>query len=532
MSLHTDGCGNRGLMWQCGNRNLSEIPEHIPLKYKGEFVTLDLSKNQFTRITMETFHNIDPRVRSRITSISLRNNPIRYIGNFSFQCLWRLCELDLSTCHLQRTSFEINSFGNSLLNQLKILRLHNNSFRGNGYPDTAISKAKLLENLTLDVFGGFTFSSYFQNLTKLKKIEFITGNSKFHLTNSTFRGLIKSPIVNLEMIFKFRVYSDVSDDIFCSFPFLKAVHIEFGGMCDLNVVLKSLKCLQHRTMDRIVAYNNNPMIAKNAVYLDNENCKYLFNICSRRVELIKNRIVGIYDNLLSTVMGQCMEYFDVSSNRIRVINPWYMLDFLTRYPNLQVFNFSSNADQCNCESPGYSHRPTLAALRMIDCENDKFSQIASNMFVSNVSGKTYLKKRGLMAFKISEKIRVLHFSKNYLNRLTYPLPFDISLNAMNLKELYVVRTNFPCKYMAPIQTPFLEILDISNNDCSEMKMRILMFAKKLRIFVASNIKLSFAGSLKYGKLFRGVMSLCKVDLSRNSLIYLPPAMFKDQENLY
>lgn len=52
MSMHTDGCGNRGLLWQCGNRNLSEIPEHIPLKYKGEFVTLDLSENQFTRITI------------------------------------------------------------------------------------------------------------------------------------------------------------------------------------------------------------------------------------------------------------------------------------------------------------------------------------------------------------------------------------------------------------------------------------------------------------------------------------------------
>lgn len=77
---------------------------------------------------------------------------------------------------------------------------------------------------------------------KLKKIEFIIGNFKFYLMNFIFCGLIKFFIVNLEMIFKFRVYSDVSDDIFCLFLFLKVVYIEFGGMCDLNVVLKFLKC--------------------------------------------------------------------------------------------------------------------------------------------------------------------------------------------------------------------------------------------------------------------------------------------------
>lgn len=145
---------------------------------------------------------------------------------------------------------------------------------------------------------------------------------------------------------------------------------------------------------------------------------------------------------------------------------------------------------------------------MIDSDNiDRFSQIALNMFVSNISSKTHFKKKGFVTIKISEKIRVLQFSKNYLSPLRYPLPFDEALNATNLKELYVVHTNFPCKYVAPIQAPFLEIINISNNDCSEIKMRISVFALQLRNFLASNTNLSFVGSLKYGTLFRGVKNL-------------------------
>lgn len=123
---------------------------------------------------------------------------------------------------------------------------------------------------------------------------------------------------------------------------------------------------------------------------------------------------------------------------------------------------------------------------------------------------------------------MLQLSKNYLN--PYTLPLDLAFNAKNLRELYLVHTNLPLKYVAPFQAPSLEIIDISYNDCSEMKMQLFMFALKLWIFLASNTNLSFDGSFKYGTLFRGVKNLCKVDLSRNSLTYLPPIMFEDQKN--
>lgn len=228
-------------MWQCGHRNLFVIPhgQHIPPEYTNTSLTLDLSGNRFTTLSMETFNTIGPLLRQRIASLSLRSNPIQSIGNFSFQALRNLCELDLSSCRLHTESFEINSLAD--LNRLKILCLHSNSFHVRGYPDVAISMARTIENLTIDVFDGFKFGSSFQNLTNLRIIEFFTGNSKFHLTNSTFRGLIKSPITNLDLKFRNMVYSDVSDDIFCSFPFVRGVHIEFGGMCSIKFVEVSSK---------------------------------------------------------------------------------------------------------------------------------------------------------------------------------------------------------------------------------------------------------------------------------------------------
>lgn len=287
-------------------------------------------------------------------------------------------------------------------------------------------------------------------------------------------------------------------------------------------------------MDRIVAYENKPNIVTKAVFLNNENCKYLFNICSKRVELSENRIAGISDNPLVTLMGQCMEYFDISSNRIEFINPWYMVDLVTRYPNLQVINISSNEDHCNCETSWVRNHPQNSALMTNNEEINEFpfNGFVSNMFFTNISTMIHFKKRGVITFKISETITVLQLSKNYLHPLNALPRFNLrlSINAKNLKELHLVHTTLSCETLAPIEAPSLEIIDISNNDCSIIKRNIFIFALKLRIFWASNSNLRFASSFEHGTLFRGLKELRKVDVSRNSITYLPPTMFEDQEN--
>lgn len=173
-----------------------------------------------------------------------------------------------------------------------------------------------------------------------------------------------------------------------------------------------------------------------------------------------------------------------------------MTDFLTRYPNLQVFNYSSNHDNSNCEASWHIPYQQVAASRMIDING--FSQNASNIFVSNISRKPHLKKRGVITLKISEKLLVLQFSKNHVKFFTFPFLFDVAIIAKNLKELYLKHINLPFRYMAPIQAPSLEIIDISYNDCREIKANFLMFTLKLRILLASNTNLSYAGIFKNG----------------------------------
>ncbi|XP_078341103.1 toll-like receptor 4 [Crassostrea virginica] len=525
-SPYTDGCGNHGWLWNCSHRSLTKIPQDIPIKYKDYFLSLDLSWNKFREISISTFQNVQPYLSSHITGLNLHGNDLTSIGNFSFQSLNRLCELDLSKCSLSKTELTRQAFVN--LPYLKILRLHFNYFQAKGYPDVSLSKIFTLETLTIDVFDGFHFSSLFRNLTRLKNIKFFTGKSRFHLMNFTFSGLSQSPISYLDLNFRYSVYCDVSEDIFCSFPVLKGVNISFGGLCDFNTVLRSLKCLQNRSMEYIGAHGNIPRFVTSPVFLTWENCQYLNQICSKKVDLSNNRIAGIMYSPLKTVMGKCMEYFDISRNRIEFINATYLMNFLTGYPNLHVLNSSFNNDYGNdfmssvsgnlCKSNGLN----IFFNRSLIYENQ-------TKFNYRSSFQKYLENNPLLTIIFSKKLKVLDFSKNHFLPLGPSFRFNISLSATSLAELYFVHNNLPCQYMSSFQMSSLKILDISRNRCNEMNSRLLKFTLNLRTFSASGSELNFTGRLSEGTIFRELKKLEEVDLSSNDIYVLPPTTFVDQK---
>nr|XP_022300603.1 toll-like receptor 1 [Crassostrea virginica] len=465
-SPYTDGCGNHGWLWNCSHRSLTKIPQVIPIKYKDYFLSLDLSWNNFREISISTFQNIQPNFSSHITGLNLQGNYITSIGNFSFQSLNRLCELDLSNCSLSKTELTTQAFVN--LPYLKILRLHYNYFQAKGYPDVSLSKIFTLENLTIDVFDGFRFSSLFRDLKRLKNITFFTGKSRFYLRNFTFSGLSQSPISYLDLNFRFSVYCDVSEDIFCSFPVLKGVNIDFGGLCNFYSVLHSLKCLQNRSMEYIAAYENIPRIITKAVYLTKKNCQYLNKICCKRVNIRRNRIAKVLYNPLETVMGQCIEYLDISGNLIGHLE-------------------------------------------------------------AKSSSEKKIKENPIISILLSKKFKVFDYSKNYIHRAPPSFPFKVSIFATNLTELYLMYNNLPCQNMTSLQLPALEILDISRNFCNEMSSRLLEFTLNLKRFSASGSELNFTGSLSDGTIFRGLKKLEEVDLSSNGIYVLPLTTFEDQK---
>lgn len=67
------------------------------------------------------------------------------------------------------------------------------------------------------------------------------------------------------------VNCDVPEDLFCSFPYLnEKMRIDFGGKCNVHTALKSLKCLQNRTIQHLDMQGNKENLAIDLINLDNE----------------------------------------------------------------------------------------------------------------------------------------------------------------------------------------------------------------------------------------------------------------------
>lgn len=215
ISKYIDDCGNKGLLWNCSGLNISKLPTTIPEVLNNRTVTLDLSFNQFSSMTGDTFRQI--AANANVTSVLLHHNKLTEIQNLTFQNLSSLCSLDLSYGHLEKNKIDANAF--SYLQKLQILRIHQNNFQSLGYPDLQLSKLHSLKQLKIDTFSGFAFTKPFQNLTSLSQLEFNNVND-FKLTNTSFQGLKLSPIHSINMDFSDHVFCDIPEDLFCSFPYL------------------------------------------------------------------------------------------------------------------------------------------------------------------------------------------------------------------------------------------------------------------------------------------------------------------------
>lgn len=60
--------------------------------------------------------------------------------------------------------------------------------------------------------------------------------------NFMFIGFFELLIVYFNMNFNFKVFCNISEEIFCFFFFFKGVVVDFGGFCDLILVLRFFKC--------------------------------------------------------------------------------------------------------------------------------------------------------------------------------------------------------------------------------------------------------------------------------------------------
>jgi hypothetical protein len=274
---YTDECGNVGLLWNCSGLGVSRLPSGIPAVSRD--LAIDLSQNGFRVISNESFSKITLQFSYRVKALYLRNNRLQSIRTRAFSQFKNLCVLDLSGCGLQKSYLETEAFAG--LSNVKYLSIHGNSFEYFGYPDTEIPRLSALQNLSIDVFTEFHFNDNFRGLKKLSSVIFHTMESPFYLRNVTFRGLIDSPIHYLNMTFTHNAFCEISEDIFCSFPLIRGLYFSIGGKCDLNPVLRSLKCLQKRTLEYLQIPANTKSLSVYDINLNEHNCEYLFNICAK-----------------------------------------------------------------------------------------------------------------------------------------------------------------------------------------------------------------------------------------------------------
>ncbi|XP_065927569.1 toll-like receptor 4 [Magallana gigas] len=489
-----DDCGNVGLLWNCSGLNISKLPTAIPSELENGTVTLDLSFNLFSNLTEETFQQI--AAYSNVTSVILHHNYITKIENKTFRKLSNLCSLDVSFTLLEKSKIDADAFSN--LDNLKILRIHRNNFQGLGYPDIQLSKIQSLKYLKIDIFSGFTFSKPFENLKSLAQLEFEILND-FELTNASFQGLRLSPIHSINMEFSNYVNCDVPEDLFCSFPYLnEKIKIEFGGKCNVHTALKSLKCLQNRTIQHLDMQGNKENLAIDIVNLDNESFQYLVNICVRVLFLDNNSIHKIMTNIMHTTLWSCLNNLGLSNNDLQSVDSYTLASYLT-LPLLQ------NLDLC-CN--------VLTPRNLVSRSN--YQNVLATHYVGFSVNLT-----------LPRNLRFFDYSNNYIHPPPYELIKDVTIIAENLEEMRFAKTNFPLRLKSVLSFPSLKILDLSENDFSNINPYIFQGVKNIRQLRAVNVHLNF--SVVSESLFKNLKTLTNLDISQNSLTFLPQSLLSDQK---
>ncbi|XP_048743564.2 toll-like receptor 1 [Ostrea edulis] len=514
---YTDECGYVGLLWNCSGLGLSTLPSEIST---GPYnLAIDISQNDFRVVSNESFLNISLQVSLKVKAIYLRHNKLQSIKGGAFSQFKNLCVLDVSGCGLQKSSLESQSFAS--LPNVKFLSIHSNSFQHGGYPDLEIPRLSALQNLSIDVFSGFHFNDNFTNLKKLSSVVFHTMGSPFHLTNVTFRGLIDSPIHYLDMRFTNNAYCDISEDLFCCFPFIKGIYFTIGEKCELDPVLRSLKCLQNRTLDYLQIPDNTKTFSGNEIILNEWNCEYLFNICAKYVDLGGNKISGVSVDPWKTMLGQCIEILYLSGNKILRIDTYISVHLFSFYPKLRDLYVEDHNILPPVIHPVYveNHNILPPVIHPVYVENHNILPPVIHPVVSLL----YLKKIHF-TYRLSPQLQLIDYTDHFIHSVHFQADFTIIGRA--LEELFISNTNFPINDMTPFQTPELRVIDISNNDCSKIP-NIFSSSHNLASVKASKTKINFSAP-KSQHLFKNLSKLQTLDLSYNAIETLPKYLLSDQ----
>ncbi|XP_033756508.1 toll-like receptor 2 [Pecten maximus] len=475
----TNCCHVTRMEWEshvtCSGCQMEDVPQDLPMNT----TVLNLWNNRIVELDRDSFTYL-PHLKYLILS----QNGMYNVSPEAFSSLGNLEYLDLSDNYLEHSAFDSLVFQH--LPKLRCLYLHRNHFHLKRlYPENALSFITTLQNLSIDIFDGFTFGKGFLNLTNLGKLDvYRTGAERVSIRNTSFKGLERSVITHLNLDFNMR---SIEADSLSPFGSLISLTLDSKKTLSIHEVLLVLYGLRGRNMESIELSQNHVVYSRNG-NLEKSDLVFLGTICVRKLDLTRNLISGItMEAVLSWNSRVCLEVLDLSRN---VVASPQMLSLLVLFPSI------------------------------------------THMYASYEINTFTRKRRGVWSRKTTV---FLPTSLRYLYLSHDPSHFDISdaTTVSDSNELRVLDVSYPiggitCSGGYINGLVHLQELNISGWKCTNPNTQFFAKFPNLSRLEAKECYLGSRLSLDGNTLFTGMYNLSIIDLAFNSIKSLNLKTFEDQ----
>lgn len=318
----------RRLTLDCRAHGLKTVPSE---EFHTNTLEIDLSYNSISMVSHLTFANV-----TRLRSLDMSHNCIETIDSDAFAGLGNLITLNLSKNEFALDPDVLSPELFAPLSSLKVLkvdRLKNGGYSSWRGIDSSFAKLKNLSTLFVDFPMDFAFESGFELLTQLSTIStsgIFWGRGECDirtLRNSTFKGLRHCPVKVLSLVFC--NISDIELNAFGSLKSLDYLDLSWNTNLGVRAVLKSVYGLQWRNLNEIrsVFVNNDTCLSTNNFILEEQDFKFLRNVCVKSLDFSVNFLSAIQTSLRPVFRLDCLERLNVSFHTFRCLPLEFLLPF-------------------------------------------------------------------------------------------------------------------------------------------------------------------------------------------------------------
>ncbi|KAF7991264.1 hypothetical protein HCN44_002826 [Aphidius gifuensis] len=519
-------------------RNLiREIPDNMFINFK-KLINIELSGNMLSTINQKTFTNID----DKLLNLDISNNRITTIGQLNLK---NLLSLNIGENLLKRITPD--TFKNLI--KLKYLNISNNPLQA--FPPIFPSSLVTLDasSTNLKILPTILFI----NLESLVKL-ILSHNNIQEINEGTFKNLNNLTILDLsyneikkihnggfnginniyEIILKDNKLTSFSSDPFDD----TTSQLEIIDLSNNLIDNLSTKTFIIHTKLREINLSNNKLLK-----FTNEYIKTLENI---EIINLSNNLLKIIDEFTFSQIGK-LRILDLSYNNIEAIDE---LSFHNS-TQLQIINLSYN------KIDNLNERTMEGILRLeyLNLSNNNLTSLPETIF--DISRIRNIEKINLSFNKFNEiPIRSLTkqlLSLNYLNiannKIVQVFTQDIigslkildlssnplSENSINeiIGKAKILRSlnlhNTGIKKLPRFETPFLKILNLSDNELSNINTSVLERTTLLEYLDISNNKLENLTNLS--TTYKLLPSLKYLDISGNDPMIINEYTFDGLDKL-